>query len=86
MTPTRTRRSVIVLVILILLLIAAALVSCLVGQVHTTPQDVINTILMSWGVEGDGSTPHIVSSTLWEVRFPRLVLALVVGEIGRAHV
>ena len=79
MTPTRTRRSVIVLVILILLLIAAALVSCLVGQVHTTPEDVINTILMSWGVEGDGSTSRIVSSTLWEVRFPRLVLALVVG-------
>ena len=79
MTKNRTRRSIIVLVVLILLTIAAALVACVVGQVHATPHDVTNTILMSWGVKSDGTTPRIVTSTLWEVRFPRLVIALAVG-------
>lgn len=80
MTATRTRRSVITLIVLIILMVIMGVAACLIGQVDTTIQDIWNTLASAWGIKPDtGDTSAVVANTLWEVRFPRIVLALVVG-------
>ncbi|MCX4092883.1 FecCD family ABC transporter permease [Nocardia sp. alder85J] len=61
-------------------LVALALFSAAVGQVPTTPLEVAGSVAHRIGLDW-GPMPHHPAGevTLWQVRFPRVVLAMLVG-------
>jgi len=62
------------------LLLGGILVSALVGQLPVTPAEVVGSLLRAAGIpNGWAPGDSIVESTLWVVRFPRIVMALAVG-------
>lgn len=62
------------------LLIAGVLSSTLLGQLAVAPSDVIGSLLRAAGIPNDWAPDDsIVESALWIVRFPRIVIAIVVG-------
>lgn len=78
--PSTRRRTVAMFVVLTLVLIAAALVSAMVGQVAISPREVIGSILQHVGISNDWAPQDpIIDATLWVVRFPRVLMAIVVG-------
>lgn len=61
-------------------LVALAVVSAAIGQVPTTPAEVAGSVLHRIGLDIGPMPAHPAGEvTLWEVRFPRVVLALLVG-------
>ncbi|WP_305095037.1 iron ABC transporter permease [Prescottella sp. R16] len=65
---------------LIVLLVALALVSACLGQVPTGPAEVLGSILHRIGLDIGPMPAHPAGEvTLWQVRFPRVVLAIFVG-------
>lgn len=79
-TPRRRSRITVVFAVSIALLVILALISAAVGQVPTTPLEVAGSVLHRIGLDW-GPMPHHPAGevTLWEVRFPRVVLAMLVG-------
>ncbi|WP_084460595.1 FecCD family ABC transporter permease [Nocardia kruczakiae] len=79
-TPRRWSRITVVFAVSIALLVILALISAAVGQVPTTPLEVAGSVLHRIGLDW-GPMPHHPAGevTLWEVRFPRVVLAMLVG-------
>lgn len=74
------RRSTVVFVGLIVTLVALALVSACLGQVPTGPAEVIGSLLHRIGLDLGPMPAHPAGDvTLWQVRFPRVVLAMLVG-------
>ncbi|MEU5763149.1 iron ABC transporter permease [Nocardia sp. NPDC047648] len=80
--PKSRSRSRVVLVFAVAVagLVALALASAAIGQVPTTPLEVAGSVLhrIGWDI---GPMPAHPSGevTLWQVRFPRVVLAMLVG-------
>ncbi|MEU1995623.1 iron ABC transporter permease [Nocardia gamkensis] len=80
--PKSRSRSRVVLVFAVAVagLVALALASAAIGQVPTTPVEVAGSVLhrIGWDI---GPMPAHPSGevTLWQVRFPRVVLAMLVG-------
>ncbi|WP_026342714.1 iron ABC transporter permease [Nocardia sp. BMG111209] len=64
----------------VVVLVALALFSAAVGQVPTTPAEVAGSVAHRIGLDW-GPMPHHPAGevTLWQVRFPRVVLAMLVG-------
>ncbi|WP_330180865.1 iron ABC transporter permease [Nocardia sp. NBC_01503] len=61
-------------------LIVLALISAAVGQVPTTPLEVAGSFLHRIGLDWGPMPAHPAGDvTLWEVRFPRVVMAMLVG-------
>ncbi|UGT68020.1 iron ABC transporter permease [Nocardia gipuzkoensis] len=80
--PKSRSRSRLVLVFVVALagLVALALASAAIGQVPTTPAEVAGSVLHRIGLEIGPMPAHPAGEvTLWEVRFPRVVLAVLVG-------
>ncbi|SUA45205.1 Vitamin B12 import system permease protein BtuC [Nocardia africana] len=79
-TPRRWSRITVVFAVSIAALVILALISAAVGQVPTTPLEVAGSVLHRIGLDW-GPMPHHPAGevTLWEVRFPRVVLAMLVG-------
>ncbi|AXK89291.1 iron ABC transporter permease [Nocardia farcinica] len=77
----RTRsRAVIAFAVAVLALVALALVSATIGQVPTTPAEVLGSVLHRIGLDWGPMPAHPAGDvTLWEVRFPRVLLAMLVG-------
>nr|WP_246098190.1 iron ABC transporter permease [Rhodococcus spelaei] len=68
------------LIILAVGLLALALVSACIGQVPTSPAEVIGSVLHRVGLDLGPMPSHPAGEvTLWQVRFPRVALAIVVG-------
>ncbi|AVL26296.1 FecCD family ABC transporter permease [Nocardia brasiliensis] len=83
-TPTpRSRgrsRTTVIFVVAILGLIGLALASAAIGQVPTTPAEVAGSVLHRIGLDWGPMPAHPAGEvTLWEVRFPRVLLAMLVG-------
>ncbi|WP_233245522.1 FecCD family ABC transporter permease [Salinibacterium hongtaonis] len=78
---TRTRRRGVVLtLVLVVALLGGVLLSAMLGQLPVTPTEVIGSILQAMGIQNEWApTDPIVEATLWAVRFPRIVMGLVVG-------
>lgn len=74
----RRRRVVIVAVMLTIAVLAVALISSSVGQFQTTTQDVLHSVLRV-GVQGADPVNNRIDAALWTIRFPRVLLALLVG-------
>jgi iron complex transport system permease protein len=65
---------------LLVLLVASALVAACVGQVATSPAEVLASVAHRIGLEWGQLPAHPSGEvTLWQVRFPRVALALIVG-------
>lgn len=77
--PVRVKPLIVTLVALALL-IAGILVSSVSGQLDITTSNVIGSILDRWGVDNPWSpNDDVIDATLWVVRFPRIIMAMVVG-------
>jgi iron complex transport system permease protein len=62
------------------LLVGAIVLSSITGQLPVTPTEVAGSLLRAIGIDtGWAPTDPIIESTLWVVRFPRIVMALAVG-------
>lgn len=73
-------RTTIVFVVAVSALVALALASAAIGQVPTTPAEVAGSVLHRIGLDWGPMPAHPAGEvTLWQVRFPRVVLAMLVG-------
>ncbi|MET0195983.1 iron ABC transporter permease [Rhodococcus sp. RS1C4] len=78
-TPARLRTTV-VFAVLAILAVGLAVYSACVGQVPTTPLEVMGSVLHRIGLDVGPMPAHPSGEvTLWQVRFPRIVLGAVVG-------
>lgn len=69
-----------VIVGLVVLLAVLALASACIGQVPTSPAEVLGSILHRIGLDIGPMPSHPSGEvTLWQVRFPRVILAILVG-------
>ncbi|MCA1007818.1 iron ABC transporter permease [Rhodococcus hoagii] len=65
---------------LVVLLAALALASACIGQVPTSPAEVLGSVLHRIGLDIGPMPSHPAGEvTLWQVRFPRVILAILVG-------
>ncbi|MDY2941774.1 MAG: iron ABC transporter permease [Varibaculum sp.] len=74
----RARRRLVTGAVLVVLLLAAILVSMMLGQFAIGAGDVMRGLLAPIGLV-EAPTDPLVMATLWNIRFPRIVLALLVG-------
>lgn len=73
-------RRVGVLPVLVFAMLAAAVVAACIGQVPTAPTEVLGALAHAVGLNVlDGPVHPAGTETLWHVRFPRVVLGLLVG-------
>ncbi|MGI5218388.1 FecCD family ABC transporter permease [Nocardia sp. CA-290969] len=76
----RGRRAVLAFTVATLALIALALASAAIGQVPTAPAEVAGSVAHRIGLDWGPLPAHPAGEvTLWEVRFPRVLLAILVG-------
>ena len=76
---SRTRTGAVLGGLLIALAVAAVFSAC-IGQVPTGPGEVVGSILHRIGLDLGPMPAHPSGEvTLWEVRFPRVILAILVG-------
>ncbi len=75
---SRARRAAIVGGVLTVALLGALLVSAAVGQFSTSPGDVLDS-LVRVVVHGASPSENRLDAALWAIRFPRTVLAMLVG-------
>jgi iron complex transport system permease protein len=81
-TATKSRtRVVAVLGGLAVALVIASLVAAGTGQLHVSPSEVIGSVLHHLGIDAGPNPAHPNGdAVLWDVRFPRVVMALLVGS------
>ncbi|WP_433734615.1 FecCD family ABC transporter permease [Nocardia sp. CA-129566] len=73
-------RTTVVFAVAIAALVVLALASAAIGQVPTTPAEVAGSVLHRIGLDWGPMPAHPSGEvTLWQVRFPRVVLAMLVG-------
>ncbi|WP_431955664.1 FecCD family ABC transporter permease [Nocardia lijiangensis] len=81
--PASTRsvsRITVAFAVAIAALVVLALVSAAIGQVPTSPAEVAGSVFHRIGLDWGPMPAHPAGDvTLWEVRFPRVVLAMLVG-------
>ncbi|MGV9818617.1 FecCD family ABC transporter permease [Nocardia xishanensis] len=81
--PARTRsvsRITVAFAVAIAALVVLALASAAIGQVPTSPAEVAGSVFHRIGLDWGPLPAHPAGEvTLWELRFPRVVLAMLVG-------
>lgn len=76
----RSGRSTLVFTVLSLALLALALASAGIGQMHVGAGEILASVLHKMGLEiGALPTHPYAESALWTIRFPRVVMAIVIG-------
>jgi iron complex transport system permease protein len=78
--PVRPRRTVFLFLALTAALLLACLISAGTGQLHVPPDEVLGSFFHKLGLDL-GPMPHHPNgdAVLWHIRFPRLVMGLLVG-------
>ncbi|MEV7694437.1 iron ABC transporter permease [Microbacterium sp. NPDC089189] len=77
-----TRRRVVVYAVTAVLLAAGVLLSAGVGQLPIGPAEVIGSVLRAIGIGNPWApTEPLIEQTLWQIRFPRVVMSLLVGAL-----
>lgn len=77
---SRTARGAGLTIALAVTLVIGILLSAVVGQLAISPSEVVGSLLRAIGIaNGWAPTDPIIESTLWVVRFPRVVMGLAVG-------
>lgn len=78
-TKSSSRAAVVIAGLVVALVVFAVLSAC-IGQVSTSPLEVVGSIMHRIGLDIGPMPAHPSGDvTLWEVRFPRVVLAILVG-------
>jgi iron complex transport system permease protein len=82
MGATSTRRRCIVYVTTGILLVVGVVLSAGLGQLPIGPAEVIGSVLRALGFD-NGWAPDepLIEQTLWQIRFPRVVMSLLVGAL-----
>ena len=77
---SRLARGLTLSLILAVVVLAGITLSSVIGQLAVSPAQVVGSLLRAVGID-NGWAPDdpIIESTLWVVRFPRIVMGLVVG-------
>ncbi len=76
------RRGRVVLLVtgLSIALVVLAVVAAGIGQLHIPPAEVLGSVLRRLGLDSGAAATHPhTDAALWSIRFPRLVMALLVG-------
>ncbi len=77
---SRRTRGIVLAIVLAALIVVGVIVSAMVGQLAIAPTEVVGSVLRAAGIPtGWAPTDPIIESTLWVVRFPRIVMGLAVG-------
>jgi iron complex transport system permease protein len=77
---SRTARAVGLSVVLAVAVIVGIALSSIIGQLAISPTEVFGSILRAVGIHNSWApTDPLIESTLWVVRFPRIVMGLAVG-------
>lgn len=77
---TARSRALALVLLLAGVLVGGIVLSAITGQLAITPTEVAGSLLRAIGIDTVWApTDPIIESTLWVVRFPRIVMALVVG-------
>ncbi|MBX9471981.1 FecCD family ABC transporter permease [Microcella sp.] len=77
---TSRSRALALILLLAGVLVGGIVLSAITGQLAITPTEVAGSLLRAIGIDTVWApTDPIIESTLWVVRFPRIVMALVVG-------
>ncbi|WP_373366840.1 FecCD family ABC transporter permease [Agromyces atrinae] len=84
LTPVPARpgggRTTLVVAILAVALVALAVISAGTGQLHVPPMEVLGSIARRFGLEiGPAPTHPNGDDALWNIRFPRVFMAIVIG-------
>ncbi len=78
--PVHTRKATILIVGLAVALVVIAIIAAGNGQLHVPPGEVLGSILHRLGIDIGPMPSHPRGeAALWNVRFPRVVMAIVVG-------
>lgn len=73
-------KHVAVSVILAAVLLGGVLLSAVVGQLTVSASDVVGTVLQSIGIHTSWApSDDVVVQALWQIRFPRIMMSLLVG-------
>lgn len=73
-------RKLVVGLVLAGLLVVGMMLSALLGQLDVSPSEVVGSLLRAVGTPNPWAPDDpVIESSLWVVRFPRIVMALVVG-------
>lgn len=77
---TRAARGAALTLALAVALVAGVILSAVIGQLPITPTEVLGSVVRAAGIP-NGWAPRdaVVESTLWVVRFPRILMGLAVG-------
>ncbi len=77
---TLRSRTVALVLLLAGLLVGGVLLSAMIGQFPITPTEVVGSLLRAIGIDTEWAPDDpLVESTLWVIRFPRIVIGLAVG-------
>ena len=77
---SRLARGLVLAVVLAVLVVLGIILSSMLGQLAISPAEVVGSLLRAAGIpNGWAPTDPIIESTLWVVRFPRIVMGLAVG-------
>ena len=77
---TRGRRGVVVVSVTVVLLVTGILLSASLGQLPIGPGQVLGSLLRTIGLENAWAPDDpLIEQTLWQIRFPRVVMSLLVG-------
>lgn len=80
LAPVRARRAIALILGLAAALVVMSLVSAGVGQLHVAPMEVLGSVLRKIGLPfGERPSHPNGEAALWNIRFPRLTMGLLVG-------
>jgi iron complex transport system permease protein len=78
--PARRGRGLVLTAVLAVLVVGGVILSSMIGQLAISPTEVVGSLLRAAGIpNGWAPTDAIIESTLWVVRFPRILMGLAVG-------
>jgi len=76
------RRRALVYLITALLLVLGIVLSAGLGQLAIGPAEVVGSLLRAIGIPNSWApTDQLIEQTLWQIRFPRVVMSLLVGAL-----
>ena len=86
LAPVRTRRATLLMLGLLVGVVVMAMVSAGVGQLAVAPGEVIGSVLHKLGLDlGEMPSHPLGEAVLWNIRFPRVAMAILVGaSLGAA--
>lgn len=78
--PAQPKSAAVLMIALFVCLVCAALASAGTGQLHVPPREVLGSLFHKMGLDlGPMPTHPQGDAVLWNIRFPRLVMGLLVG-------